>query len=122
MTAYLKSTSNLLLLKCPVEQDIRANTAWQGSLSGLKAEKMLRGYKTPYLYVLREGENDGDYYVTFILPDLTISHRPFIIGMTETGWYYENTGGGPISAETNLEDILYLIMHCQKGECFPLIS
>lgn len=120
MTAIFENKLSIIPLKCRVEQDLRSNPAWQGYLSGLKAEKMLRGLKTPYLYVLREGEHEGDYYVTYILPNHQIFHQPFTVTQTDTGWYYENGASGAITTDTRLDDILPLIMHCEKGQCCPL--
>lgn len=119
MSAILQ-TSCPINIACLVERDIRSNSAWLGSISGLKAEKLLRNHKTPFLYVLREGEHQGDYYVTYVTAGLTIFHQPFVISSTETGWYFENGGGGPLSIESRLDDVLHLIMHCNKGECQPL--
>lgn len=120
MTAKIENPSCVITLGCRVEQDIRSSIAWLGHISGLKAEKMLRGHQNPYLYVLREGEHEGDYYVTYVLPNQRIFHQPFVISETETGWYYENSGGSAITAETRLDEILHLIMHCEKGQCHPL--
>lgn len=119
MHTLIKQHIQIESLTCPVERDIHSHIAWLGKISGLEAEKLLRGQKTPYLYVLREGEHEGDYYVTFVLPNLTIHHQPFNISLTETGWYWLNGGGGPLSVESRLDDILYLMMHCQEGECQP---
>lgn len=103
-----------------IHQEIQNHPAWYGSISGLVADKMLRGRKTPHLYVLRAGENKTDYYLSFILPDLTIRHQPFIITVTAEGWYYENGGtGGPYTQES-IEDVVHLIMHCEKENCVPL--
>lgn len=103
-----------------IHEEIRGHKAWYGNVSGLVAEKMLRGRKTPYLYILRKGEheadNKADYYVSFILPDLSIRHQPFIITVTPEGWEWENTGGGPCSAEASIEDVLHLMMHCDKSQ------
>jgi hypothetical protein len=120
MTANLENLSRIVQLHCPVKQDIYSHVAWLGKISGLKAEKMLRGYQVPYLYVLREGECEGDFYVTYVLPNQTIFHQPFMITETDTGWYYENGCSGSITPESRLDDILYLIMHCEKGQCQPL--
>ena len=54
-----------------VEQDIQFHPAWIGLVSGLKAEKVLRNKKIPYLYLLRGGETEHDYYVSFVLPDFS---------------------------------------------------
>lgn len=120
MTANLENKSSIIPLRCLVEQDLHSNPAWLGYVSGLKAEKMLRGLKTSYLYVLREGEHEGDYYVTYILPNHTIFHQPFTVTETETGWYYENGASGAITTESRLDEILHLLMHCQRGQCCPL--
>jgi len=107
-----------------VNEEIRSHKAWYGNISGLAAEKMLRGRKTPYLYLLRKGENESenvsDYYVSFILPDLSIRHQPFVITVTTEGWEWENTGTGGCPPEASIEDVLYLMMHCEKSEPSPL--
>jgi hypothetical protein len=107
-----------------VNEEIQSHVAWYGNISGLSAEKMLRGRKTPFLYILRAGENkrtnETDYYVSFILADLSIRHQPFVITVSEEGWYYENAGGGGPYTNASIEDVLYLMMHCNKGEPSPL--
>ena len=88
-------------------------------MSGLVAEKLLRGTKTPYLYLLRSGEQEGDYYVTYVLPDLNVKHQPFIITSTSEGWHCQNGGAfGPLTT-ASFDDILHLIMHCGKLEPKP---
>jgi len=107
-----------------INEEIQSHVAWYGNISGLAAEKMLRGRKTPFLYVLRAGENKGtnetDYYVSFILADLSIRHQPFVITVSQEGWYYENYGAGGPYTNASIEDVLYLMMHCNKGEPSPL--
>jgi hypothetical protein len=107
-----------------IHRDIESHTAWYGKISGLVADKMLRDRKTPYLYILRAGERDlgqeTDYYVSFILPDLTIRHQPFVITVTPEGWYYENTGTGGPYAQESIEDVLHLMMHCNKEDISSL--
>ncbi len=119
MSANVRKT-----LSHSIHQEIQNHATWYGNISGLTADKMLRGRKTPYLYILRTGENETetqtDYYVSFILPDLTIRHQPFVITVTPEGWYYENTGVGGPYAEGSIEDVLHLMMHCEKEECVPL--
>lgn len=98
---------------------IEQHPAWIGTISGLKAEKLLRGHTTPYLYLLRSGEYEGNYYVTYLLPDFTIKHQPFVIITTHEGWWFENGGvGGPFT-KSRIDDVLHLIMHCAPHECSP---
>ena len=112
MTAMFQEQTSVAIFK-----DIETHAAWHGKIPGLRAEKMLRGKKVPYLYLLRTGEELGHYYVTFILPDLSIRHQPFEITITSEGWYYENISGGGPYIDPSIDDVLYLIMHCNKGEC-----
>lgn len=109
-----------------INQEIQLHPAWYGDISGLKAEKLLRGRNQPYLYLLRAGEHEGesetDYYVTFILPDNTVKHQPFVITLTSEGWYYENgSPGGPFT-NASIDDVLHLMMHCSEHDCVPLVN
>jgi hypothetical protein len=105
--------------------EIQSHPTWLGTISGLKAEKMLRG-KKPYVYVLRAGENlennETDYYVSFVLPDLSIRHQPFVITVASEGWYYENAGPGGPYINKSIEHVIHLMMHCEENECKPLIN
>lgn len=104
-----------------IEHEITQHPAWLGNISGLKAERMLRNQKKSFLYVLRQGEHEGDYYVTFTLPDLTVKHQPFMITHAAEGWYCINgCGTGPHTAETSIDDVIHCVMHCEKDECAPL--
>lgn len=118
------STAVKKIVEATVHDEIRSHKAWYGNISGLVAEKMLKTRKTPYLFILRKGENEtenkADYYVSFILPDLSIKHQPFIITITSEGWEWENTGGGPCTPEASIEDVLYMMMHCEKGQPIAL--
>lgn len=118
------STAAKKLEESTIHEEISSHKAWYGNISGLAAEKMLRGRKTPYLFILRKGENvtggKVDYYVSFIRADLSVHHQPFTIELTPDGWEWENTGGGPCSPDASIEDVLYLMMHCKKGEPTPI--
>ena len=48
--------------------DIVNHPAWVGNMSGLNAEKMLRS-KRAFEFILRNGEHDNEYYVTFVMPE-----------------------------------------------------
>ena len=119
MSAILKQNNNEV---SPIVQEIESHPAWHGRMSGLSAEKLLRGRKTPYLFILRAGEYETDYYVTFVLPDLTIKHQPFVITTTQEGWYFENSGSGGPFTTASIDDVLHLIMHCGKQACMPKVN
>src|SRR5262249_22040524 len=103
-----------------IAHEIEQHPAWLGTISGLRAEKLLRSYTRPYLYILRSGEGPGNYYLTFIQADLTIKHQPFLITETNRGWHFENGGaGGPFLTES-FDEVLHLIMHCTPQDPTPL--
>ena len=103
-----------------IEEELLQHPSWLGNVSGLKAEKLLRGHR-PYLYVLRTGEHEGDYYVTFVMSDASIKHQPFVITTSPQGWYVENGGGYGPFIHSSIDDIMHAIMHCSKGECTPFV-
>lgn len=109
--------------------EIANHLAWQGKISGQKADQMLRNKTIPYLYILRAGEleseNQKDYYVSFVGSDLSVKHTPFIVWINDDGlWSYLNGGaGGLYKASTSIDDVLYKIMHAHsKDTPQPLFS
>lgn len=103
-----------------IEQEIMNHPAWYGEVAGLTAEKSLRG-NNPYVYLLRNGEYPSHYYVSFVLPDLSIRHQPFVITIHAGEWYCENGGvTGPYTYES-INDMIHMVMHCKQEECTPLV-
>ena len=113
---------NQLCYTCVENPEIEQNASWLGKTSGLTAEKMLRGINKPYLYVLRAGENESDYYATFIHADGTIRHQPFVITFSDHGWCYEQGGYGGPFINKKIDEVVHMIIHCEEGECTPLIN
>lgn len=108
--------------QAPIELEIQNHPAWLGRVSGLKADKMLRGQKRGFLYILREGEQKGNYYISYTLPNLTIKHQPFNLNFTSEGWSYENSNSAGLYAGATIDEVLHLIMNCEKSECLPLVQ
>lgn len=122
MTAILKT-----LNFSNINQEIQSHQTWLGHASGLKAEKLLRNVNKPFYYVWRAGEHDEenvtDYYVTYTDRDGSIRHQPVIITTTSEGWYFEQGGGmGPFSNNVSIDDVLHFIIHCEEGECTPMVT
>lgn len=104
-----------------INEEIKSHPAWRDVVSGLDAEKMLRG-KSPYTYILRAGhfekEHEVEYYATFVHSDGMVRHQPFVITTTAEGWSYENhTAAGPFNyGAYSIGDVVHLIMHCPKED------
>jgi len=104
----------------PIHRDIEAHPAWYGRISGLAGDKMLRNRNIPFLYLLRAGENEEDYYLSFLLPNLAIRHHPFKIIITKEGWCFDDgVSRGPYTIPS-IANVLHLMMECQKENCVPL--
>lgn len=107
-------------------EDIVLHPSWHGEIRGLDAEKLLRGSQTPYLYLIRTGEkgtqNEINFYISFVLPDLSVRHQPVVITIAPEGWYYENGMPGGPYLDATIDDVLHLIMHCNKEQCIPLLE
>jgi hypothetical protein len=108
-----------------IHEEIENHPAWIDNISGLEADKMLRGLDLPYTYVLRAGETQSesvrDYYVTYVMSDSTIRHTPFKVTVTNEGWCYLNGNGGGPYTDASIGDVIHLIMHCESHECTPMV-
>lgn len=102
-----------------IEAEVESHPAWHGCLAGLEAEDLLKGH-SPFVFLLRAGEKQSHYYVSFVLPDLTIKHQPVWVYDTPQGWCYRNLIlDGPFM-HTRFEDVIHAIMHCRSDEYHPL--
>ena len=102
-----------------VIEEITHLPSWQGMISGLQAENLLKGQK-PFVYLLRRGEYESNFYVSFVGADYTLRHQPFEIVMTPEGWHCINgVGAGPYGNMLFIE-IVHNIMHCLPHDCSPL--
>lgn len=121
MTALLKSESIT-----SVFNEVLNHPAWMGDIAGLPAEKMLRGKKTPFLFILRKGEtsvvdHEENYYVTYLDAELIVRHQPLILTETLEGYYFENGGSGGPFVDVTIDQIIPLVIHCEQGESIPFV-
>lgn len=122
MSAILKHLEEFTIF-----DSMTCHPAWLGQIPGIEADIMLRSVKTPYVYILREGEpslqdNKQHFYVTYVNANLSIVHQPLVIETGKEGWCYGNgRPGGPFNF-ASIDPVLHLIMHCEEGECVPFIT
>ena len=110
---------------CPdsyIVDEIENHPAWHRSISGLEAEKLLKAKKIPYLYLLRTGECRMNYYVSFVHPDGSIRHQPFLITMGSGVWSFTNGSPSPLFKEETFADVLNQMVYCKKEELLAKVS
>ncbi|MGH2612954.1 MAG: hypothetical protein ACRDFB_07890, partial [Rhabdochlamydiaceae bacterium] len=69
-------------------------------------------------YLLRAGEEECHYYLSFVQSPLCFKHQPFVIEFSMQGWFFRN---GYTGITPTLDEIIPLIMHCTSEESRPLI-
>jgi len=102
-----------------VEESIVTHPAWHGEISELDSERYLEK-SGPFQYLLRAGEGDSHFYVSYVDQELDIKHQSFKIRYTEEGWFcVQGILYGPFQAE-GIEPLIHQLMHCREEECASL--
>lgn len=98
------------------EAEIEKHGAWHGMITGMFCEGVLRD-RTPYTYLIRQGEIPHHYYLSFVREDGTFHHQPFVLEWKSEGWFYRNFN---LHYSTTLEGLIPKIIHCEASQCIPL--
>jgi hypothetical protein len=98
--------------------EIQQRLEWHGVLSEEEAEERLK-LQPPKTYLLREADQQGKFYLSFVQSDLKIDHQYFMMDGKKKKWFYKN--GDPHHI-TSLQLLIPQIMHCHSHECIPLKS
>ena len=97
--------------------EIQSHPAWHEKISEEGSEAQLQG-KAPFTYLLRSGNEEHAYFITYVKMDLSIFHQRFVIELDRKTWYYRNyITDGPAE---NLEELIPMMMHCDAMACTPL--
>ena len=103
---------------------IKTHSAWQDPISESESEALLNN-KSPFTYLLRSGEKDHSYFISFVREDRSIKHQFFVLELDLKGWYYRNgsTLNSPVEIiSKNLNELIPQMMHCDPSSCTPLTS
>jgi hypothetical protein len=95
--------------------ELMSHPAWQGEVSGLEAEALLRQHDS-FTYLLRQGEKADQFYLSYI-NGTDLLHLPFTIDYSSLQWFYRNSW--PHFA-ADLKAFIPEIMHRDEAECHPL--
>lgn len=97
--------------------ELQSHPAWHEKISAVGSETLLQG-KPPFTYILRNGEKEHAYFITYVKSDLSVFHQSFVIELDRKTWYYRNClNDGPAE---NLEELIPLMMHCDAMACTPM--
>ncbi len=100
------------------QKEIETHVAWHGKISGMYCEALLREHSA-FTYLLRTGEEEGHFYLSFVQSPLSFKHQPFVIRFSVKGWFYQN---GYTGITPDLDELISLIMHCSSEQCRPLVK
>lgn len=100
------------------EDEITSHPAWHGCLNGMDCEALLRGMPSG-TYLLRQGEDQYHYYLSYVIGEYFYKHQPFIIKFSTRGWFYQNGCSG---FRDRLIELIPMAMHCDESQCTPLIK
>jgi hypothetical protein len=103
------------------QNQIEVHPAWHSNISEDESEQLLKD-KSPFTYLLRLGEQERLYFISFVNESGSINHQFFVLEFDRKGWLYRNAGtGGPQGTiSKNLDWLIPKIMHCDFFACTPL--
>ncbi len=97
--------------------EIMNHVAWYDDLTGSEAELLLRG-EPDMTYLLRRGEKEEHFYLTYVKDECYFTHIPFTINHDLQQWFYMNSK--PRFA-ADLARFIPDIMHAEATDCIPLV-
>src|SRR3569832_48524 len=113
----LKAEENSLAFEQEKIEEITHHVAWFGDLTGTEAEIILRD-KSDMTYMLRQGEKEGHFYLTYVKDECSFTHIPFTVNPVLKHWFYRQ--GHPRFAPT-LKEFIPEIMHAEEADCIALV-
>ncbi len=118
------ATNNILEWVQNSQEHIKTHSAWHLSISESESEVLLKN-QGPFTYLLRAGEEERAYFISFVRENSSIKHQFFVLELDRKGWYYRNGSTLNSPAEIiskDLNELIPLMMHCDANMCIPLTS
>ncbi len=98
------------------QEEIKNHVAWRSEVTEISAETLLKG-EPVFTYILRPGDREEIFFISFMHPDNTIHHQRFAIERNSQGWYFQNCVKN--GCEENIEALIPMMMHCTRNMCIP---
>lgn len=101
------------------QEQVTTHPAWHGNISVEQSEELLQN-QPPFTYLLRSGDKEHLYFISFVKEDHMIKHQFFVLEFDRKGWLYRN--GCPASSPVeiiskDLHELIPLMMHCDSDSC-----
>lgn len=100
--------------------EIEGHPAWYADANLSMSETLLKGQK-PFTYILRHGDKELHYLLSFVDENQLVQHRPISIqySLAIKGWYFLNSVQ---HARTYLSDLIPVAMHVDPPRSNPLLK
>ena len=98
--------------------EVKHHCAWYADLTGTDAEIIIRG-QPDMTYLLRQGEREDHFYLTYVKNECEFAHIPFTVNSTIRQWFYRNYC---CRFAPTLDLFIPEIMHVDAVDCKPLVS
>ena len=106
------------------DEQVKAHPAWHFNISENDSETLLKGSR-PFTYLLRAGQGEHKYFISFVKEDGSIKHQFFNLEYGDRkGWFYRNGGTGSPEevVSQDLHQLIPMMMHCDRLSGTPLMS
>lgn len=100
------------------QEQIEKHPAWRGNVDAMLAETLLKK-EASFTYLLRKGEKEQAYYISFVKEDGGIKHQRFTLEYGLKGWYYKNgvLKGPEEVIDEFLDRLIPQMMYCDSDTC-----
>ncbi len=98
--------------------EITSHAAWYDDITGTEAELLLRN-KADLTYLLRQGEKEGHFYLTYVKGTAYFTHIPLRVDNSLKEWFYLNYAA---RRAPTLKEFIPSVMHAEEAEITPLVS
>ncbi|MGD0664244.1 MAG: SH2 domain-containing protein [Rhabdochlamydiaceae bacterium] len=97
--------------------EITSHVAWYDDITGTEAELLLRN-KADLTYLLRPGEKEGHYYLTYVKGAAYFTHIPLRVDNSLKEWFYMNAVN---RMAPTLREFIPSVMHAEEAEVTALV-
>lgn len=111
-----RTKANHSLVKT-MEEQVKSNLAWRGSISLIDAKAMLAG-QGPFTYILSEGFDKNHYFLHYVSHNRKVHHKNIRIRYENGVAVFRNGGSDTYN---KIVDLIPSCLQCSQSICKPLV-